>query len=164
MKIGVVSDTHIVNAKDLPVEFLHALGGVDLILHAGDIIDLSVIEALKKLGPQVKAVWGNMDPPNLKKVLPEKELIKAGKFQIGLTHGSGAPCNLMDTVKDVFKNQRLDCIVYGHSHVPQNVVRQGILYFNPGSLTDKFFAPYNSYGVLEVDNKRIEGKIIKLGS
>ncbi len=161
VKIGVVSDTHIIDGNDLPKEFLRIFSAMDLILHAGDIISLSVIDALKQLGPQVKAVWGNMDPPQLKRALPEKEIIKVGGFCIGLTHGSGAPVNLIDTVREKFKNNKVDCIVYGHSHTPYNKIYQGILYFNPGSLTDKFFAPYNSYGILEI-NKRIEAKIIKL--
>lgn len=161
VKVGVVSDTHIYNSEDLPAQLLNAFSNVDLILHAGDLVSLTVLEGLKKITPMIKAVWGNMDPPEVKRALPEREIIRIERFRIGLTHGSGAPFNLMKTVKEKFRNEKVDCIVYGHSHFPKNEINQGILYFNPGSPTDKFFAPYNSYGILEID-KKITGKIIRL--
>ena len=161
IKVGVVSDTHLRAAEDLPSKLLSALREVDLILHAGDLVSLTVLDGLKKIASQVKVVWGNMDPPEVKRVLPKKEIILIKQFRIGLTHGSGAPFNLVQSVKEEFENEQLDCIVYGHSHSPYNEVRQGILYFNPGSPTDRFFAPYNSCGILEIDTE-IVGKIIKL--
>lgn len=161
VRIGVVSDTHLASAEDLPSKLLAALEDVDLVLHAGDMISTAVLEKLKRLSPQFKAVWGNMDQPDVKRALPEKEIIQIGQFRIGLTHGSGAPFNLRETVKKEFADQQINCIVYGHSHSPLNEIHQNILYFNPGSPTDKIFAPYNSYGILEVD-KEITGRIIKI--
>ena len=52
-------------------------------------------------------------------------------------------------------------LVFGHSHQPMNEIKDGILHFNPGSPTDKIFAPFNSYGILEINDK-INGKIIKI--
>jgi putative phosphoesterase len=151
IKIAVVSDTHVQTPADLPQRFLDGVKGADLLLHAGDMLNLDVLERLKKLVPEVKAVWGNMDPAEVKQALPEKEIIQIKQFRIGLTHGSGAPLKIMETVKEKFKNEQVDCIVYGHSHSPQNKVQNGILYFNPGSPTDKVFAPYNSYGIFSRD-------------
>lgn len=161
VKIGVVSDTHLTSPKDIPQQLLSAFSEVNLILHAGDLVNLATLDELKKIGPKVYAVCGNMDSPEVKRSLPDKEIIEIEQFRIGLTHGRGAPFNLVETVKEKFKDQQVDCIVYGHSHAPRNEIHQGILFFNPGSLTDKFFAPYNSYGILEVD-KKITGKIIKI--
>ena len=161
IKIGVISDTHLTKADGLPDALLRGLSGVDLILHAGDITQLAIIEALKKICPEVTAVHGNMDHFEVKEALPQRQLIALGGFQIGLTHGIGSAHNIIETVKEKFKDQKLDCIVYGHSHCPYNQVHQGVLYFNPGSPTDKIFAPYNSYGILELDRK-ITGKIIRL--
>ena len=161
VKIGVISDTHISTAEDLPNELQGAFVDADLILHAGDLVNLTILEELKKIGPEVRAVWGNMDSPDVKRALRDVEIIQIKQFRIGLTHGSGAPFNLMKTVKEKFKNEQVDCIVYGHSHSPRNEMHQGTLFFNPGSPTDKFFAPYNSYGILEID-KEIVGRIIKL--
>ena len=86
----------------------------------------------------------------------QKEIIKAGNFKIGLTHGEGAPEGIIDTVKKQFEKDKVDCIVFGHSHAPICERRENILFFNPGSPTDTIFAPFNSYGILEVD-KKIEG-------
>lgn len=161
VKIGVVSDTHLTSPKDLPQELVNAFADVDLILHAGDLVSLAILEKLKSIGPKVYAVCGNMDPADVKRALPEKEIVAIEQSRIGLTHGRGAQFNLMEAVKEKFKDEQLDCIVYGHSHAPRNEIHRGLLYFNPGSPTDKFFAPYNSYGILEVD-KKITGKIIKI--
>ena len=161
IKIGVISDTHLASAEGLPKQALAAFSGVEAILHAGDLGGVAVLEQLKKITPEVHAVWGNMDPAALKAALPEKEIIQKGQFRIGLTHGSGAPFNLIKQVLEKFKQEQVDCIVYGHSHTPRNELHRGILFFNPGSPTDKFFAPYNSLGILEID-KKIEGKIIKI--
>jgi len=161
LKIGVISDTHASGIQELPGKLLEVLKQVDLILHAGDIVRVEVLEELKKIGPELRAVYGNMDPFKVRETLKDTEIIEEGNIRIGLTHGLGTPHNLIETVKKKFKNEELDAIVYGHSHHPYNKVHQGILYFNPGSPTDKIFAPYNSYGILEV-SKTVTGKIIKI--
>lgn len=159
MKIGVLADTHIpVIADKIPDKIIEHFREVELILHAGDLVEPEVLANLKELG-EVKAVCGNMDSPKLRRVLPVKEIIKVGKFNIGLIHGWGHPELLKENVVKEFKN--VDVIVYGHSHSPVNEVLDGVLFFNPGSPTDKTFAPYNSYGVLEITDV-IKGEIIKL--
>ena len=160
MKIGIIADTHIPHvAPRLPSEIYDAFKGMDLILHAGDLTELSVLEELRK-SADAQAVYGNMDEPEVRKLLPAKRIINVGRFTIGLTHGYGPPFNLINTVKREF-SQKVDVIVFGHSHSPVNKVRDGILFFNPGSPTDKIFARYNSYGILTIGDK-IKGKIVRL--
>ena len=162
MKIGVISDTHISDkAAGLPIEILKGLQGVDMIIHAGDLADLSVLNKLKSICHNVKAVWGNMDPPDVREELNEKEIIKAGNFKIGIMHGCGRPDNLIEILSEEFKKDNVDIIIFGHSHSSLNEKRGNILFFNPGSPTDKIFSPYNSYGIIEINDK-IEAKIIKL--
>ncbi|MEA3305624.1 MAG: metallophosphoesterase family protein [Candidatus Omnitrophota bacterium] len=161
MKIGVLSDTHIPRTTSkLPDEIYGAFKDVDLILHAGDFTEFPVLDELKKLA-KTEAVCGNMDSHGIQKALPAKRIIKAGKFVIGLIHGYGAPSTLMDTVKDEFSGEHADVIIFGHSHLPVNEIKNGILFFNPGSPTDKIFAKYNSYGILMINNG-IKGEIIKI--
>ena len=163
MMIGVVSDTHIPDRADrIPEKILDDFKNVNLILHAGDLVELGVLETLRKICPNVKAVQGNMDPPSVRKILPEKEVVEINGKRIGLIHGSGHPNKLIDFTGEVFKNEKVDVIVFGHSHTPINERRAGVLYFNPGSPTDKIFSPYNSYGILEIIDSKIEGKIIRL--
>lgn len=160
MRILVLSDTHIPRtAHDMPQAIYDEIGDVDLILHAGDLVEKDLLDKLKTL-KETRAVYGNMDAPNLKHLLNAKEIIEAGKFKIGLIHGYGAPRDLAETIRGEFTG--VDAIVFGHSHSALNETREGVLLFNPGSPTDKIFATSNSYGILEVTDKKIEGRIIKL--
>jgi len=162
MRIGVISDTHITDKKEeLPPQIKEVFKGVDMIIHVGDLVNLSVLEKLKKICPNVKGVQGNMDPHEVRAVLPEKEIINAGKFKIGVIHGAGAPANLIEFTTEAFKNSHVDAILFGHSHNGTNMVKNGILYFNPGSPTDKVYAKMNSCGIIETNGK-IEARIIKI--
>jgi putative phosphoesterase len=102
-----------------------------------------------------------MDSDDVRKKLPQKQLIKVGNYNIGVMHGYGNPNKLMDFMAEQFKNDNVDLIIFGHSHYALNEKKGNILYFNPGSPTDKIFAPYNSYGLIEINDK-IEAKIIKI--
>ncbi|MFH1622426.1 MAG: metallophosphoesterase family protein [Candidatus Omnitrophota bacterium] len=160
MKIGVISDTHIPEkTPEIPKEIYSAFKNVDLILHAGDLVSLDVISSLEKICP-VKAVYGNMDRPESRQVLKDKEIIEVGKFKIGLIHGRGNPANLINFVKSAFK-EKMDIIVFGHSHAPFNEKIEGTLFFNPGSSTVTVFSPYRSYGIIEIGDK-IKAKILRL--
>ena len=162
MKIGVISDTHIPGRVEaIPDSILKSFKNIDMIIHAGDLVEMSVLDTLKSICPNVKAVRGNMDPIDVKKILPEKQIITVGKYVIGLTHGNGPPMYLVEFVTDIFKKDKVDIIVFGHSHYPLNEKRGEIIYFNPGSLTDKIFAPFNSYGIIEIDNE-IKARIVRI--
>ena len=159
MRIGVKSDTHIpVTTDKLPAGLLDALGGCDLILHAGDLIDLNVINELKKVS-KVEAVRGNMDQQD---TLENKKTLNIAGKKICLMHGYGSPKKLTEILKKEFSDQKPDIIVFGHSHAPMNQCIDGVLFFNPGSPTDTVFAPYRSYGIIEIDKKEINAKIYKL--
>lgn len=162
MKIGVIADTHIPDrAKEIPKEILEDFKNADLIIHAGDLVDLAVLDKLKSVCKHVKAVWGNMDPYEVRKKLPEKEILEVGGYRIGVMHGYGSPAKLIDFLASSFKNDKVDLIIFGHAHTSFNEKKGDILFFNPGSPTDKVFSPYNSYGIIEINDK-IEAKIIKL--
>lgn len=160
MRIVVLSDTHIPRtAQDMPAAVYEEIKKADMVIHAGDFVEREFYEKLSKM-KDMKAVCGNMDALNLRNILSSKELIKIGKYKIGLIHGYGVPSEIMETVRREFG--KVDAIVFGHSHKPVNIVKDGVLFFNPGSPTDKIFAEYNSYGILELTDNKIEGKIIRL--
>ena len=162
MKIGVISDTHIPDkAEFLPKKVIDAFKNVDMVIHTGDFVDLETYNHLKKICPNLKAVAGNMDPKEIKEKLPEKEIIKVGKYSIGIAHGIGHPSGLVDLLKNIFRKDSVDIIVFGHSHMPMNQIIDGILFFNPGSPTDKIFSPYNSYGIIEI-NEKITAEVVKI--
>ncbi len=161
VKVIVISDTHIPAAcGSLPDTLLEKLKGADIIIHAGDFTELSVIDVLKKIAP-LYAVAGNMDCNMVKRQFPAKRIIELASFKIGIAHGYGSPDNLVAYVKNLFKEDKLDCIIYGHSHIPKIDYIDDTLYFCPGSPTEKVFAPYNSFGILEIDEK-ITPTIVRL--
>jgi len=162
MKIGVISDTHIPEkGGDLPQIILDEFKKVDMVIHAGDLADLSVLNRLKSVCGNVKAVCGNMDSDEVKEKLPKKEILKLGNFMVGVMHGWGPPSGLINLLTSVFKDANLDMIIFGHSHSTFNEKIGRTIFFNPGSPTDKVFAPYNSYGIIEINDK-IKARIIKI--
>ena len=158
-RIGVVSDTHIpARGRFLPQALFTALRDVQLVLHAGDLVQESVLDELRALAP-VEAVSGNMDPPPLRKRLGRKKLVKIGKVLIGLIHGEGAHRSALQRALEVFRSLRPAVIVFGHSHMPLCETHEGILMFNPGSAVDPRRAPGPSCGLLTVKGGRIRGEI-----
>ncbi len=162
MRIGVIADTHIPDrAGEIPKIILEEFKKVDMVVHAGDLVDLGVLDKLRGACSQVKAVRGNMDHEAVRNKLPEKEIFKIGNYRFGVMHGYGAPNSLVDLLASIFQNDKVDIVIYGHSHRGASEKRGNTLFFNPGSPTDKIFSPYNSYGIIEINDK-IEARIIKL--
>ncbi len=159
MKVGVISDTHIpATAPFLPPAVFEIFKNVDLILHAGDIVDLSVLDELRAMAP-VEAVAGNMDDASGPHGLPAKKLLTLGAFRVGLIHGKWR----LDIQKEMIRKEfgRVDLIVYGHSHAPFWGRVDGTLFLNPGSPTDKRYAPYNSVAILDIGGE-LRAEIVKL--
>ena len=153
VKIGVISDTHIPDrGQHLPQVVLDAFKQVDLVVHAGDIISLGVIDELKSVCPNVVVVAGNMDPEAVRKKYPVKEILEILGYRIGAMHGSGPASNLLALLKDCFKDDSCDLIIFGHSHKPMKEEIGGTLFFNPGSAIDPA-AEYNSYGIIELKKR-----------
>lgn len=162
MRIVVISDTHIPDrASDLPPKLLEEIKNADMLIHAGDFVSLRFLNELKAISKNVKAVCGNMDPEEIRKALPQKEIFKAGNFKIGIFHGLGAPLKIFELLEAEFKNDKLDIIIFGHTHQVFNEKKGDTLYFNPGSATDKACVDCNTYGILEINDK-INSKILKI--
>jgi hypothetical protein len=162
LKIVVISDTHLTEKADmLPVKLLEEIKSADMVVHAGDFVSLELLKEIKSFCKDVKAVWGNMDPQEIRDELTQKEIFKVGNFKIGLYHGCGAPSSIVDILSAEFKNDKPDVIIFGHSHSAMNEKRGGILFFNPGSPTDKVFAASNTYGIIEI-NDSIESRIVEI--
>lgn len=158
IKVGVISDTHLSGydgrlKKTLDEHFSDA----DIILHAGDLVEISILDMFA--GKEVKAVCGNMDYPSVKEKLPEQLLFEIRGFKFALIHGWGAPWGIEEKI--LAKTGNMDCIVYGHTHKAICHKNAGILFFNPGSPTNKRFAAHGTIGILEID-KDISGRIINI--
>lgn len=158
VRIGVLSDTHLtLGDARLPVllrRCQHYFAGTELILHAGDVVDPQLLPLL----PQpLLAVRGNLDPPEL----PLQRIILLAGKRIGIIHGWGVTYDLEERIVQAFAGEKVDCIVYGHSHQPACHTVNGILLFNPGSPTDRRNAPSYTLGLLTI-GADVEGEIIVL--
>lgn len=165
MRILVISDTHIpIVANKLPPAVIEEAKKSNFCIHAGDFIAANVFDELSKI-TKTYGVLGNMDDCDLKNKLPEKQIIELGSIRLGLIHGRGSPATLMDYINMEFKQEinTLNMVIFGHTHHPLDKEIDGKIYFNPGSCTDRVFAPYPSYGVLEIDGQNIKRRIVKLG-
>ena len=167
MRIGLISDSHIPNAaKFLPPQVFKAFSGVDLILHAGDIYQLSVLNELEQIAP-VYAARGNgdyhlPDDPRIK----ESHVLSLQGKRLGLTHSVEFPepewCTLERAMQRDFGGP-MDILVGGHTHQTMIEDYQGILIINPGSptLLDGLYG-LGTVAILELDNGIAKAKIIKL--
>jgi len=126
-KIGLISDTHGL----LRNEALQALTGSNLIIHAGDVGDSNILDALRKIAPVV-AVRGNIDTAEWAKSLPETAVVEAGSANIYVLHD----VNALDLNP---KAAGFEIVVSGHSHKPARNERNGVLYINPGSAGPRRF-------------------------
>lgn len=161
MKIGVLSDTHIVSLKEGSrlADFLlqGPFGDVEMILHAGDhvIPDFdSCFAGLKYYG-----VCGNMDRCDA--FLPQKRIVEIGDVRIGMIHGWGPVNGIEERVMGSFSGDDIDVLIFGHSHQPVCRRVGSLLLLNPGSATDRRSAPFHSVALLDVGDE-VTAEIVAL--
>jgi putative phosphoesterase len=159
--LGVISDTHIPRFKALPEILWRHFANVELILHAGDLSVLAVIDELETIAPVV-AVQGNVEADEVRLKLPIKRELVVGGCHIGLVHILGDAFSRLEMARQEFPRAR--CVVFGHTHVPHNEEYAGLLLFNPGSATDRRRQPACSIGRLYIDDVSgsLRGEIILL--
>jgi len=148
--IGVISDTHGL----LRPEALAALQGSDRIIHAGDIGDPTILDRLAEIAP-VTAVRGNVDREAWAKSIAETELLDLGGASIYILH-------ILENLDLQPKAAGIQAVIYGHSHVPKQELKDGVLYFNPGSAGPKRFNLPVTVGRLIADAGKIHSEIIQL--
>lgn len=156
-QIGALSDTHMRDHHpEVGRRLAQVFQGVDMILHAGDLVNIRVLDILE--APVAHAVAGNMDDQTVAMSLPPKLVLEVEGFKIGLIHGWGSPVGLAGRVAAEFTD--VDCVVFGHSHRPMNATRGGVLLFNPGSVS-KGFIGSGTVDIITV-NQGLSGQILKL--
>ena len=156
MRIAIVSDTHMPKgSRAVPDRCVAALREADLVIHAGDFFEQSVLEWLESLGPPVHAVHGNVDSPALHERLPETLEFEVGGRTIAVVHDSGQAKGRLARLRRRFPEA--DLVVFGHSHLPfHEAGSDGFQIFNPGSPTERRRAPKHSFGIAEVTKGRID--------
>ena len=150
MVIGVISDTHGL----LRPEALAALQGSDYIIHAGDVGDPQILDKLAAIAP-LTAVRGNVDHGAWAQKIPATNVLEIGEVSIYVLHN----LQELDLKPEAAE---FAAVIYGHSHVPKQEWKNGVLYFNPGSAGPKRFKPPASVGRLLLTNGRVGSEIVKL--
>lgn len=150
MIIGIISDTHVrKNSQKLEESLKKNLPSLDLLIHAGDYTNPELINMLRNHYKFV-GVYGNNDNDHLRNELPSKEIITLESYKIGICHGDGSKKLTIDNVYDIFSKDKVDIIIYGHSHKASVTTKHKVLYLNPGSFSNKRKEPWNSYIILEL--------------
>jgi uncharacterized protein len=148
--VGVISDTHGL----LRPEAVAALAGVERIIHAGDIGERAVLDALGRLAP-VSAVRGNNDRGGWARDIPETEVVEIAGVALYVLH------DLHELDLDP-RAAGFAAVIAGHSHQPRQEERDGVLYFNPGSAGPRRFRLPVSLGRLTIERGRVTGTLTTL--
>lgn len=155
---AVIADTHIPRrARTLPENLLPHLKQANLILHAGDLMDLTLLSVMASYAP-VRAVKGNLDPPELK--LPEVLQFEFGGARIAMIHDSGRKKGRRSRMKRRFPEARV--VIFGHSHIPWLEDAEGLLLLNPGSPTDRRRQPEHTFALLWVEEGEVRAEVLTL--
>lgn len=149
-KIGIIADTHGL----LRPEAFSALQGADLIIHAGDIGDLHIIDTLETISPVI-AVRGNMDNGIGAYDVKRTEVVDAGSHTIYVLHDLG-------TLDIEPSSSHVRVIVHGHTHRPAIQQYEGVLYINPGSAGPRRFKLPVTVAMLDIEGKKLSAEIIDL--
>jgi len=161
--VGLIADTHIpVRAREVPKGVFEVFEKADFIIHAGDLVQFSVIDELEQLTP-VLAVYGNMDGPEIRGKLPKLNSVKVFDWKIGVMHDPGALFG-MGKMREIAKQNGFNVLVYGHTHNP-NIKWEGeTLFINPGSPTNPLppFITKPSVALLRVTKEKITPEIIHI--
>jgi putative phosphoesterase len=164
--IGVISDTHMPRfGKALPAALREGFERerIDVIVHCGDIVDAQAIPWFEAIAP-FEAVAGNNDTRELVRRFGHKRILEFGNVRIGVTHGhEGIGRSTLARAQNMFKDDSVNAVLFGHSHVPYCAWHDDVLYFNPGSPTDRRRQPNYSYGIIRITNDTIEPRLVFYG-
>ena len=150
--LGILSDTHGYFHPNLPAD----LAGVDHILHAGDVGDLSILDGLEAVAP-VTAVWGNVDGTSIRRRLAEHRRFEVGGLDVWMTHIAGRPGRWQQGMGDRLATDPPDMLVCGHSHilrVERVASLNDMLYVNPGAAGKQGFHRRKTCLRLTIDEGR----------
>jgi putative phosphoesterase len=150
-RLLLLADTHLPRrARDLPAEVWRAVEEADLVVHAGDWVDVRLLDELESRSARLVACWGNNDHGELRKRLPEVARVEVEGLAIGVVHETGQAKGREERMSEAYGD--LDVLVFGHSHIPwDTTTATGLRLLNPGSPTDRRRQPHCTYMTATVD-------------
>jgi uncharacterized protein len=158
MNLIALSDTHL-KTGEIPLQLQKFLDKCDLIVHAGDFSTMEAYQSFNAYN-KLKAVFGNADVPEIKRLLPKRVIFEFEGLKIGLVHEGGLSLNDTTAQNYLAKEMDVDILIFGHLHRPLIEKNDSIL-ICPGSPTEpRMSSP--SVVELTIENKNINGRIITL--
>ncbi|MCW2623086.1 MAG: putative calcineurin-like phosphoesterase [Frankiales bacterium] len=143
MHLLLLADTHVpLRARDLPAQVWAEVDRVDLVVHAGDWVDVDLLDRLQARAA-VLGCWGNNDGPALRARLPETARAELEGVRLAVTHETGAAAGRETRMRRAYAD--VDVLVFGHSHLPWDTTSGGLRLLNPGSPTDRRRQPTGTY-------------------
>ena len=154
-RLLLLADTHLPKrAKDLPQEVWRAVDEADLVLHAGDWVDVALLDALQSRARRLVGVAGNNDHGVLVERLPELAVVEVEGVQFGVVHETGPASGREVRCERQYPD--LDVLVFGHSHIPWDTTSpRGLRLLNPGSPTDRRRQPFCTYMTGTVEDGKL---------
>ncbi|NTY61523.1 metallophosphoesterase family protein [Mycolicibacterium sphagni] len=145
MRLLLIADTHIPKrARDLPEPVWHEVERSDVVIHAGDWVEESLLDDLSARAKRLVACWGNNDGPELRSRLPECADVTLDGLRFTVVHETGAASGREARMAQRYPGT--DVLVFGHSHIPwDTTARTGLRLLNPGSPTDRRRQPFCTY-------------------
>lgn len=143
-RLLLLADTHIPpRARAMPAQVWDEVARADVVLHAGDWVEESVLDELEARSRRLVGVWGNNDDGALRARLPEVARVEIGGVRIAMVHETGAARGRERRMAAAFPDA--DVLVFGHSHIPWDTEHEGLRLLNPGSPTDRRRQPHCTY-------------------
>ena len=150
MRLLLLADTHVPRrARDLPATVWAEVDRADLVVHAGDWVDVSLLDALEARA-EVLGCWGNNDGPSLRRRLPEVARATVEGLRFAVVHETGPSARRNERLAGLYGD--VDVLVFGHSHIPWDATQGHLRLLNPGSPTDRRRQPACTYLTLEVSD------------
>jgi uncharacterized protein len=145
MHLLLIADTHLPKrARDLPAAVWDEVARADVVLHAGDWVEPSLLDELEERAERLVACWGNNDGAELRRRLPERADATLGGLRFTVVHETGATGGRDARMARLYPDS--DVLVFGHSHIPwDSTAETGLRLLNPGSPTDRRRQPFCTY-------------------
>lgn len=161
MRLVVIADTHVPKrARDLPPSVWSAVESADLVVHAGDWVDVALLDEMQARANDVIGCWGNNDGPALRARLPEVARLELAGLRLAVVHETG-PSTGRDRRMDDEYADSVDVLIFGHSHIPWDTTTpRGMRLLNPGSPTDRRRQPVCTYMTMDVTGSAVDVSVV----
>jgi uncharacterized protein len=151
MRLLLLADTHVPRrARDLPAQVWEEIDAADVVVHAGDWVDVALLDEVERRARRLVGVYGNNDGPALRERLPEVATVDLDGLRLAVVHETGGRERRENRCAERFPDA--DVLVFGHSHIPwDSTAATGLRLLNPGSPTDRRRQPVATYMTARVE-------------